>query len=122
MGIDCVDVRRSSIGDLHRTSNHMCVELVEMVSHLMLYCFGKRSILDSKARKWNFIARAKKSAEGLSSCLILTVPTIALQVVNAVMFVLLNANVQHIVVIVNLFPFHCVKIQATVIPSTGKNH
>ena len=113
---------RSSIGDLHLTSNHMfrsVVELVEMVSHLMLYCFGKRPILDSKARKWNFIAGAKKSAEGLSSCLILTVLTIALQVVNAVMFVLLNANVQHIVVIVNLFPFHSVKLQATVIPSTG---
>ena len=73
--------------------------LVEMVSHLMLYCFGKWPILDSKARKWNFIAGAKKSAEGLSSCLILTVLTIALQVVNAVMFVLLNANVQHLVVI-----------------------
>ena len=113
---------RSSIGDLHLTLNHMfrsVVELVEMVSHLMLYCFGKRPILDSKARKWNFIAGAKKSAEGLSSCLILTVLTIALQVVNAVMFVLLNANVQHIVVIVNLFPFHSVKLQATVIPSTG---
>ena len=55
-----------------------------MVSHLMLYCFGKRPILDSKARKWNIIAGAKKSAEGLSSCLILTVLTVALQVVNAV--------------------------------------
>ena len=111
---------RSSIGDLHLTLYHMfrsVVELVEMVSHLMLYYFGKRPILDSKARKWNFIAGAKKSAEGLSSCLILTVLTIALQ--NAVMFVLLNANVQHIVVIVNLFPFHSVKLQATVIPSTG---
>ena len=74
--------------------------------------------LDSKARKWNFIAGAKKSAEGLSSCLILTVLTVALQVVNAVMFVLLNTNVQHLVVIVILFPFHCVKLQATIIPST----
>ena len=72
----------------------------------MLYCFGKWPILDSKARKWNFIAGAKKSAEGLSSCLILTVLTIALQVVNAVMFVLLNANVQHLVVIVILFPLN----------------
>ena len=34
------------------------------------------------------------------------------------MFVLLNANVQHLVVIVILFPFHCVKLQATIIPST----
>ena len=73
---------------------------------------------DSKARKWNFIAGAKISAEELSSCLILTVLTVALQVVNAVMFVLLNANVQHLVVIVILFPFHCVTLQATIIPST----
>ena len=77
--------------------------LVEMVSHLMLYCFGKWPILDSKARKWNFIAGAKKSAEGLSSRLILTVLTIALQVVNDVMFVLLNTNVQHLVVIFLFF-------------------
>ena len=34
------------------------------------------------------------------------------------MFVLLNANVQHLVVIVILFPFHCIKLQATIIPST----
>ena len=54
------------------------------------------------------------------SCFDCTNNSIAcMQVVNAVMFVLLNANVQHIVVIVNLFPFHSVKLQATVIPSTG---
>ena len=44
--------------------------------------------------------------------------TVALQVLNAMMFVLLNANVQHLVVIVILFPFHCIKLQATIIPST----
>ena len=59
MGIDCVDVCQVIHWGPSSTSNHMfrsVVKLVEMVSHLMLYCFGKWPILVSKARKWNFIA------------------------------------------------------------------
>ena len=100
MGIDCVYVRQV----IHWGPSSDIESYVQECGRAgrnglpsnAVYCVGKRPILDSKARKWNFIAGAKKSAEGLSSCLILTVLTIALQVVNAVMFVLLNANVQHI--------------------------
>ena len=68
---------------------------------MKLYCRGQEECRRAKLMSY-------------SDCIL----TIALQVVNAVMFVLLNANVQHFVVIVILFPFHCVKLQTSIIPST----
>ena len=59
-----------------------------MVSHLMLYCFGKWPIFRFQSKEMEFYCRGQEECRRakLMSYLILTVLTVALQVVNAVMF------------------------------------
>ena len=72
MGIDCADVRQV----IHRGPSSDIESYVQECGQAGRNGFPSNAVLfwkiDFKARKWNFIAGAKKSAEGLSSCLILT--------------------------------------------------
>ena len=95
---------RSSIGDPHESSDiKSYVQECGLPSNAVL--FWKMADFRFQSKEMKRYCRGQVECRRLSSRLILTVPTIALQVVNAVMFVMLNANVQHLVVIKQLL-FH----------------